>query len=497
MARTVGLLILKKFFVLTRLAADFRHFPAGSSIQLIGGGFPMNQHKKTIQEINERIEDGSIMVVTASEMADIVQELGAEEAVHEVDVVTTGTFGAMCSSGVWMNFGHSEPPMKMSRVWLNDVEAYAGVAAVDAYLGATQLSETKGLEYGGGHVIEDLLRRRDIHLRAEGYGTDCYPRTRLSTDINIEDLNQAVLSNPRNCYERYAVAVNSSEKTIYTYMGKLLPELGNATFSGAGQLSPVANDPSYRTIGIGTRILLGGGEGFVIGNGTQHSPETGFGTLSVQGDLKKMNPEFIRGASLSGYGCTLFVGIGVPIPVLSPEIARCAGVRDADITTGVYDYSTPSRDRPLLCRVSYADLKSGAIEINGREVKAASLSSLRMAARVAGLLKRQIAAGKFTLTHPVELLSAKGTVSGLNHRDPSSSVEVREPVRVPDGQFVVRDEERCIQCGLCVSYCPTGVFTMDTECRVDDAPSLCVECGICGDICPHKAISLREGGATG
>ncbi|MHA2142831.1 MAG: homocysteine biosynthesis protein, partial [Candidatus Thorarchaeota archaeon] len=95
------------------------------------------KQEKTIQEINEKIRDGSVRVVTGSEMTEIVAEIGADKAVHEVDVVTTGTFGAMCSSGVWMNFGHAEPPIRMTRVWLNDVEAYTGVSAVDAFIGAT------------------------------------------------------------------------------------------------------------------------------------------------------------------------------------------------------------------------------------------------------------------------------------------------------------------------------------------------------------------------
>ncbi|WP_456487846.1 homocysteine biosynthesis protein, partial [Candidatus Alkanophaga liquidiphilum] len=78
--------------------------------------------KKSTAEINEKIRDGSVSVVTADEMTELVRELGAERAAREVDVVTTGTFGAMCSSGVFLNFGHADPPIKMQRVWLNDVE---------------------------------------------------------------------------------------------------------------------------------------------------------------------------------------------------------------------------------------------------------------------------------------------------------------------------------------------------------------------------------------
>src|SRR5512136_1815095 len=131
---------------------------------------------KSIDQINERIRDGTARVVTAEEMPLIVAELGEEGALKEVDVVTTGTFGAMCSSGAFINFGHSEPPIKMSRVWLNDVPAYTGLAAVDAYIGAAELREDGDMSYGGAHVIEDLIARKPVRLRATAYGTDCYPR---------------------------------------------------------------------------------------------------------------------------------------------------------------------------------------------------------------------------------------------------------------------------------------------------------------------------------
>ncbi|MBE0527137.1 MAG: homocysteine biosynthesis protein, partial [Candidatus Thorarchaeota archaeon] len=370
----------------------------------------MTTNEKTIHEINEKIRNGSVCVVTAAQMTQIVAEMGPEDAMHEVDVVTTGTFGAMCSSGVWMNFGHAEPPMKMSKVWLNDVEAYGAIAAVDAYLGATQPSSSRGIEYGGGHVIEDLVRGKTVNLRAEGTVTDCYPNRELSVEIGLEDLNQAVMSNPRNCYERYGVATNSSNRSLRTYMGKLLPELENATYSGAGELSPIVNDPQFRTIGIGTRILLGGGEGYVIGSGTQHNPTGGFGTLMVQGDLKKMSSTLIKGATMTGYGPTLYVGVGVPIPIINAEVAMSAGVSDADITTNVYDYAIPSRSRPALAPVNYEELKSGMIEVNGREVRTSPLSSFKVAQDIAAQLKDLITKKEFFLSEAVTLLSSKDSV---------------------------------------------------------------------------------------
>ncbi len=364
---------------------------------------------KTIEEINERIKDGSVCVVTAEEMVDIVREKGVEKAAKEVDVVTTGTFGAMCSSGAWFNFGHADPPIKMQRIWLNDVEAYTGVAAVDAYLGATQLSETKGMEYGGGHVIEDLVAGKSVELKAIAYGTDCYPRRSIETTITLEDVNQAIMLNPRNAYQRYVAATNSTDRTLYTYMGTLLPNFGNVTYSGAGILSPIFNDPEFETIGIGTRIFLCGAQGYVIGEGTQHDPMNNFGTLMVTGDLKKMKKEFLRGATFHKYGTTLYVGLGIPIPVLNERIARNTAISDRDIVTNVLDYGVARRVRPILRKVTYEELKSGAIEINGIEVSTSPLSSHHLARKVAETLKAWIEKGEFYLSNPVDRIPLSTT----------------------------------------------------------------------------------------
>jgi uncharacterized protein (DUF39 family)/CBS domain-containing protein len=364
--------------------------------------------EKTIQDINARIADGSVHVVTAEEMPNIVAELGPEGAAREVDIVTTGTFGAMCSSGAWLNFGHSDPPIKMQKVWLNDVEAYTGLAAVDAYIGATQMSETRGMEYGGAHVIEDLVSGKSVDIHATAYGTDCYPRKVLDTTVTIDDINQAVMLNPRNAYQKYNVATNCSDRTLYTYMGTLLPNNGNATYSGAGVLSPMFNDPTYQTIGVGTRIFLCGAQGYITGEGTQHDPSNNFGTLMVQGDLKKMNKKYVRGATFEKYGNSLYLGIGIPIPILNADIAKATAITDADITTNVLDYGVARRSRPVLRKVTYEELKSGMIDINGNEVTTSPMSSFHEARGIALELKESIQKGLFYPTLPVERLPNKG-----------------------------------------------------------------------------------------
>jgi uncharacterized protein (DUF39 family) len=356
--------------------------------------------KKSIDLINERVRDGNARVVTADEMPGLVAELGEEEALREVDVVTTGTFGAMCSSGAFFNFGHAEPPIRMERIWLNDVEAYGGLAAVDTYIGATQQSTTREDQYGGAHVIEDFIAGKSVELRAMSRGTDCYPRRTITTDLLLEHLNQAIMCNPRNAYQRYNAAINTTDRVLHTYMGMLLPNSGNISFSGAGVLNPLSNDPKLRMIGSGVPIFLGGAQGMVVGEGTQNSPAGGFGTLMVTGNMKEMSQDYVRAATMQGYGVTLYIGVGIPIPVVDIDIVRSTAVRDEDIEVDLLDYGIPSRNRPAVRKVNYAELRSGIVEVNGEEIRTSSLSSYRKAKDVAETLKGWVEQGKMTLVLP-------------------------------------------------------------------------------------------------
>ena len=359
---------------------------------------------KTYAEINEKINNGNVVVVTAEEMINIVEERGVKVAAEEIDVVTTGTFGPMCSSGAFLNFGHSDPPIKFEHLWLNDVHAYHGNAAVDCYIGCTRMADVRPFEYGGGHVIEDLVSGKPIRLRGNSNTTDCYPLAEVDTEVTLDSINQAILCNPRNAYQRYVCALNSSDKTLYTYMGKLLPKFGNAHYAGAGCLSPLNNDPDYETIGLGTRIFLGGGIGYVIGEGTQHNPSNRFGTLFLKGDLKQMSSEYLRGAAYENYGTSMFVGVGIPIPILNEGLAKKTAIKNEDILTDIVDYGVPRRDRPILKQVSYKELESGYVEINEKKVKCSSLSSLFYARKIAETLKKWIQEGKFFLNPPAETL---------------------------------------------------------------------------------------------
>ncbi|MBD1850843.1 homocysteine biosynthesis protein [Leptolyngbya sp. FACHB-711] len=376
---------------------------------------------RSIAEINDKIQAGKAIVWTAEELKARVQEIGVTQATKQVDVITTGAFEPMESSGAILNLGQTDPPIKIRQCWLDGVAAYAGFGAVDLYLGATQMTEFPGKsdgpdgdeqrERGGGHVIADLIAGKAVHLRASGQSTDCYSRASFETTITRDTINQFYLFNPRNAYQNFIVGVNGGDRPLYTYLGPLQPHLGNAVYSNPGAMSPLMNDPDLQVVGIGTRIFLGGGVGYVAWEGTQHFPlqkrlpnHTPVGpgaTLALIGDAKQMQSQWVRGCYFRGYGPSLMLGVGIPLPVLNEEVVLRSSVRDQDLVVPVVDFSIPRRVRPTFGLVSYAQLKSGRITIDGKTVRVASLSSLYLARQIALELKQWITSGQFTLTEPV------------------------------------------------------------------------------------------------
>jgi len=457
---------------------------------------------RTIDEINKKIAKGEAVVLTAEEVVKLAKEEGIKEVAKRVDVVTTGTFAPMCSSGAFINFGHTVPPMRMEKIKLAGVEVYGGLAAVDGYIGATQESEFDKT-YGGGHVIEMLIRGENLLLEAYGKGTDCYPGKYFRGYINKEWINDFFLFNPRNAYQNYSAATNSSDRVLYTYMGKLLPNCGNVNYSTSGELSPLLKDPEMLTIGIGTRIFLGGAVGYVAWYGTQFRtnvqenehgvPISPARTLALIGDGKKMNPRFVKGAYFKNYGVTLFVGVGVPIPVLNEEIAYYVSLSNEEIQTEIKDYS--KIEKPRVGMVSYAQLRSGKVEINGKEVRTSSLSSLEKAREIANILKEWILTDKFFLTNPSAMLDENRTLKTLSGIEQTISHSVNEGIEYILGVLHPKEKlneyKKCINCGACVSVCNYGALYWNNN-RVELDESKCVYCMLCSDTCP-LGIRLPDG----
>lgn len=408
---------------------------------------------RTIAEINDKILGDRAVAWTVEELKVKVAEIGITQAFKMVDVVCTGTFEPMESSGAIINLGHTDPPIKIRQCWFDGVPAYAGFGAVDIYLGATasaiglagsEIAESPDLsdlasnaridaKRGGGHVIEDLIGGKAVSFKAIGQATDCYPRKTFENTITKNSINQFYLFNPRNLYQNFIVGINGSDRTLYTYLGALQPQLGNAVYSNPGAISPLLNDPDLRAIGIGTKIWFGGGIGYIAWEGTQHFPlqkrlpnRTPIGpaaTVALIGDAKQMNAQWVRGCYFRNYGSSLMLGVGVPIPVLDESVIRFCAVSDRDIVAPVIDFSIPRRVRPTFGLVSYAQLKSGRLTIDGKKVRVAPLASIAFSRQVAEELKQAITKGDFTLTEPVASLSGDRSFIPQDPRDASISLD--------------------------------------------------------------------------
>ena len=374
---------------------------------------------KTIEEINNKIKQGKAIVLTAAEVKQLTSSTSPKEIARKVDVVTTATFSPMCSTGVFLNLGHTTPRLKMQRVLLDNVPAYGGIAAVDVFLGAAENSTTNPLK-GGAHVICKLIKGEEVAVEAYGEPTDCYPGSSVKGKITLDTINQAYFFNPRNCYQNYNAAVNSSNKKLKTYMGILNPAYGNVAYAGAGEISPLMNDPDLRTIGIGTPIFFCGGTGYIAWEGTQynknqardertHIPTGPAATLAIIADMRMVKPDFIKPVVVPGYGISIAVSIGVAIPVLDEDMAMRVSVQNKNIKTSIIDYATGER----VTSVNYRDLLGGQATINGKAIRTTTMSRNRVAQDITVIMKNWIMANRFSLNAPVKSLPVHGTLKSF------------------------------------------------------------------------------------
>jgi uncharacterized protein (DUF39 family) len=375
---------------------------------------------KSVEEINARIAAGKAVVLTASEIKKLKNKESRQELARRVDVVTTATFGPMCSSGVFLNLGHAKPATKFQDVTLDGVAAYGGIAAADVYLGATE-EHPENQKFGGAHVIRKLVNGEAVKFKAKSRRTSaCYPGESAEELVSLDNINQAYFYNPRNSYQNYNAATNSSDKVLHTYMGRLEPGFESVNFSGAGAISPLLADPELRTIGIGSRIFFCGGVGYVTWEGTQFNgqqlqdPVTGLpvgpaATLAITADLRQLDPRYVQPVVVKGYGISINLAIGAAIPVLDEDIIDKLLIEDRQIETNIVDYATGK----TIGKANYEDLLAGKLELNGRYVKARSLSNANVAEKVCHEFKELILAGDFELTAPVQRLPLHGRNSPL------------------------------------------------------------------------------------
>ncbi|MEA1945165.1 MAG: methanogenesis marker 16 metalloprotein [Euryarchaeota archaeon] len=289
---------------------------------------------KTITDINKKIEKGDVVVLTAKELCDIVRS-GRFISVDDVDVVTTATRGIMSGTLAILSFPVADPGVfsRAEQVFLNGVPAHAGpcpnehIGVIDVIVHGTAQRDGR---YGGGHLFHDLVEHKDIEVVVKT------PEKEIATTIDIDRIPFARMLTTRSAYRNYVAFVNPGEPlpTIFS-VADFSGNCSGAVFGGCGEINPLEKDTG--TIGIGTRILVNGAVGYVIGEGTRSTIERR--NLSVAVDMHAMDGSYISGFATSA-GPDTINSLAVPIPVLNEEILSGASRLDSEIELPIMDIHT-------------------------------------------------------------------------------------------------------------------------------------------------------------
>jgi len=364
---------------------------------------------KTFKEINEKIKTGKAQVLTATEAKALIKEKGLEYFTKNIDVVTFASFEMHTNALLYLSFGQTDPLIYFSEAFINNVPAYP-CGPTDLALSCIA-SSNENPEYGGAHVLEDLIKRKDIHLKAVGKNLEVFTNKEFETWFNLKTINNGKLFLNQAITQNNIVATNSGEKDINSPMGTLIGKLENSTFNSSSYLNPLINDPFANLIGIGTKIWIAGASGLIVGHGSNHNPlqkrnEHGIPigpaiTISAVADIESMSAKWIRGGFIKSYGPVLYIGVGVPIPVLSEETTKHISITDDKIQSTIVDYSIPRRTKPTFGQCTYSELRTSTVIINKKPTLSAPLSSMALAIEICTELKNSILEKNFLLSEKV------------------------------------------------------------------------------------------------
>ncbi len=364
---------------------------------------------RTYGEINEKIKAGRAQVLTAQEAKALIKEKGLQYFMDNVDVVTFASFEMHANALIYLSFGQTDPLIYFSEAFINSVPAYP-CGPTDFALSCVAFSK-ENLEYGGGHILEDLVKGKDIHLKAVGRNLEVFTNKEFETWFNLKNLNNGKLFLNQAIIQNNIVATNSGEKDINSPMGTLIGKLENSTFNSSSYLNPLINDPYASLIGIGTKVWIAGAVGVIVGHGSSHNAlqkrnehgvPIGPGiTLSAVADIESMIPKWVRGGFIKSYGPVLYIGVGVPIPVLNEETAKYISITDDKIHSTIVDFSIPRRTKPTFGQCTYSELRTSTVVINKKPTLSAPLSSMALALEICTELKNAILQKSFLLSEKV------------------------------------------------------------------------------------------------
>ncbi|HOA69765.1 MAG TPA: methanogenesis marker 16 metalloprotein [Methanosarcina thermophila] len=311
---------------------------------------------RTILEIQNKIDAGDAVVLTATEICAKIRA-GEEIGFEDVDVVTTATRGIMSGTYAVLSFKVAEPDsfVKASKVLLNGVPAVVGpcpnerLGILDLIVLGTAHSEYDP-NYGGGHLFREMVEGKTIKVdvtTSEG--------KQFSVETQLSEIPYAKLHATRHTFKNYRAFVNPGKESIKTIF-HALPfegEFKEMTFCGCGELNPIENDPRLETIGIGTRVLINGADGFVTGAGTRSAPDNP--NLTGFADMHDMIPEYMGGFVTSA-GPEIINTWAVPIPILHEGMMKNILKLDKEIPLKLVDLA----GRIPLCEITYGDVWDNA-----------------------------------------------------------------------------------------------------------------------------------------
>ncbi len=326
----------------------------------------MADTKRTFAQIRDRINRNEAVVLTAEEICNRVRA-GETINFNDVDVVTTATRGVMSGTYVVLSFSVAQPNtfMRAKCVWLNGVPAHVGpcpnerIGVLDLIVYGTAHSSSNP-KYGGGHLFKDLAEGKTITVEIE-----TIEGQNIRTETTLSEIPHAQLFATRHAFKNYLAFVNPKTDAIPSIFHAVdfKGNLGEATFCGCGELNPIKNDPHLETIGIGTRVLINGAEGFVSGSGTRSSPDKP--NLAGFADMHSMNFEYM-GGFLTSAGPETINTWAVPIPVLNQNILDNITKLDSDLKLTIVDVN----GRLSICDTNYGDVWDDAdVTVNYRSDK--------------------------------------------------------------------------------------------------------------------------------
>lgn len=376
----------------------------------------MNADYHRYHDINQRLARGEAVVMTVQDFKASLRE-GRRYELRDIDMITTATHGVM--SGTAAAFSVDVAPAgsfkKALRAWMNGVECEPGPApnerlgAVDLMVHGTKASRDAPQTYGGGHLFRDLVDRNNVQLEIE---TDTGKR--IKREVVLDEFDFARVVSTRNAFKDYMVFGNfrNADPVDSIFSPVRMTADSGVTAIGAGEVNPVQNDPTLRTIRTGSLAFVNDAPGVVLGQGTRSKPTRP--TLSLSADMFDMDPHFMGGVRTPG-GIEILNGVSIPIPVMDEAMleAICAATDDR-LPLPIADVG----DRAPFASTTYAQVWSAsdtAVSCDGAKLGTCGPGCRCVATCPTGALS--------TSPHPAI------------------------------------DRSRCTNCGACVAVCTSGAMS--------------------------------------